>query len=232
MRKVVTAPIRILLALFSTALVAKGDLTVTNNFGVYRPALTNGAYGPENVWQWGVTNHVPGHGSDLSIVSGPTYTEGLKLAGYFHESHTGYAGFATATFLGTNAPALTSFDLVFGVHEYHDKLELDINVTGKSSATFYFTGNGTAHIKFTATAVEEYLNGILQQTRSYASLGWSSSDIVHSFDFKGIHHDNGNAYVVVDNLVTTVPEPSTWMLLALAGLGASGCVLRRSRSRC
>lgn len=207
---------------------------MTNNFANYAPALTDGALGPGSIWQWGVTNHVPSHAANsLSIISGGGYTSGLRLAGYPHENHLNgtVAGVAAATFLGTNAPKLSGFDLTFGVHEYHDKLELDINVTGKSSATFYFTGNGTAHIKFTATAVEEYLNGIFQQTKTYASLGWNSNDVIRSFDFKGLHHDNGNAYVVVDHLVATVPEPSTWALLGVAGLGAAGCALfRRLRS--
>jgi hypothetical protein len=218
------------LFLFLVSVTASfGNLTVTNNFAVYAPALANGASGPDGIWQWGVTNHVPGHGSDLSIISGTGYSSGLKLAGYFHESHSGYAGFATATFLGTNAPSLPNFDLTFGVHERHDKLELDINVSGKTSAHFIFNSGGTAHIKFTATGIEEYLNGVLQQSRTYASLGWTTNDLVHSFDFKGLHHDNGNAYVVVDNLVTTVPEPSTYALLGIAALGAGFSFWRRRR---
>jgi len=216
--------------LLTTVAAAFADLTVTNNFGVYSPALTNGALGPSGVWQWGVTNHVPGHPNNLSISSGPGYSNGLKLAGYFHESHSGYAGFATATFLGTNAPTLTDFDLAFGVHEYHDKLELDINVSGKTSAHFIFNGSGAAHIKFTATGIDEYLNGALQQSRTYASLGWSSSDVVQSFDFKGLHHDNGNAFVVVDNLVVAVPEPSTAALVGMAALGVGFVFLRRRHS--
>lgn len=220
-----------LLLLILSAAIASANLEVTNDFANYAPALVNGALGPNNIWQWGVTNHVPGHSTNLSIVSGTGYTSGLKLAGYFRESHSGYAGFATATFLGTNAPKVSSFDLTFGVHERHDKLELDVNVSGKSSARFIFTGSGTAHIEFTATAIQEYLNGALVASKSYASLGWNTNDVIHSFDFKGLHHDNGNAFVVVDNLVATVPEPSTWALLGLAGLGAAGCaLLRRLRS--
>jgi hypothetical protein len=176
---------------------------IVDDFSSYGTALDHAEFGPGSIYQWSVANNVPTHSSTSLDIN----ASGLKLAGYFHEPHSGYAGIAEAVFTPGNAPVLPRFELVFDVRERHDKLELDVNVLGKPSAKFIFSAVGQARIEFSNTSVVEYLNGSLIQSRSYASLGWTSSDVVRSFTFLGIHHDNGNSFAYVDNLAVTVPEP-------------------------
>jgi hypothetical protein len=202
---------------------------VIDDFSTYGSALNDGETGPQGAYQWIVNNNVPTHSSSSLDVN----SSGLKLAGYFHEPHSGYAGVAEAVFTAGNVPSLVDFDLSFDVRERHDKLELDINVIGKSSAVFVFTGTGAAHLQFTNTEVREYLNGGFVQSRSYASLGWTATDLVRSFTLKGIHHDNGNSFTYVDNMAVTVPEPTAMTLLGcalLTGVGIRSRLRRRKRT--
>lgn len=188
---------------------------VIDDFSSYSGSLNDGEFSPTGLYQWSVINRVPSHNpTSLDINS-----SGLKLAGYFHEPHSGYAGSAEAVFSGFN-PVVGQFGLEFDVAERHDKLELDINVVGKSSAVFLFSGVGRALIEFTDTEVREYLNGNFVQSRSYASLGWDVIDEIRSFTFKGIHHDNGNSFVYVGNMrITGIPEPGSASLFAMLLLG-------------
>lgn len=198
---------------------------ITDDFSSYGSTLTDGESTDSSVYFWDVFNHVNGSNSIPITVSG------AELAGHFpgHTHPKNWTAEADLVFTTAARPTLQDAELTFGIIERHEFTELEVFVEGQTiPATFVFTGTGSARIEFTDTAVNEYLNGSFVNSRSYASLGWAPNDLVTSFHFVGLHHDNGsiNRSYISNIGFSGIPEPST-SLLALTALGAS--VFRRKR---
>lgn len=223
-----------MLRLFSLALScvvlfapgSPGAVLVTDDFSTYGADLTTGATTDVDTYQWSITNHVTGSNSI------PITSSGAQLAGRFpnHVHPRNWTAEADLIFEPSARPVASGAEFTFSIIERHEFTELDVIAAGRAQpGTFIFSGTGLARIEFTEVGINEYLNGSLQATRTYASLGWQPTDRLSSINFTGLHHDNGSMdRSYIDNIsVSGVPEPG---VLSLAPIGAL-LILRRVRGR-
>ena len=211
----------------AASLSSQAATTITDDFSSYGSTLTTGDSTNPAVYSWAITNHVN------STTTIPITPDGAELAGRFpgHTHPRNWTAEADINITPQAQPTVSTTNLTFSIVERHEFTELDILVAGNPTPEkFIFSGTGQVELVFTQTGINEYLNGALQASRTYASVGWSPSDKVSSIKFIGLHHNNGSINrSYIDNIsLVAIPEPGTTTIASLALLGLS---LRRRRAK-
>lgn len=214
------------LTLSSLLALPAAAATLFTDFSEFGSTLDTGESNNPTLYSWTVVNHV---NSSNSI---PITQSGAELAGHFpgHTHPRNWTAEADIVFVPAARPQVAFAELEFFIVERHEFTELGIFVEGRpTSGSFTFSGTGAVRIEFTGISINEYWNGSLQATRTYASLGWSPTDQISTIKFIGLHHDNGSIdRSYIDNVsFTSIPEPGT-SVLAFGGLLAMARRRRKS----
>lgn len=218
--------LRLIFANLSLGAPVVASTTFSDDFSSYGTGLTTGESTDSSLYSWTVINHVDGSSTI------PITASGAQLAGRFpgHSHPKNWTAEADIVFTPSARPIVAFAELGLSIVERHEHTEVEIFVSGRATPErFFFSGTGSVRFEFTDTGINEYLNGSLQASRSYASAGWTSSDQISTIKFIGLHHDNGSIdrSYIDDISFTSVPEPEAAFLLVPSLM----ILVRRSRGR-